>query len=646
MIDPAAYDHAVALAATPSSALHHHAYATGSTSSDNHSTSSGGGLLSAPISPPLPSRSRASRVMSGWRSSAGPSRSGSGNSTPRAPAHPRYSVAPSVAARQSSYAASVSLSKHTSALYEKYNLQADPGRWEDNAELDDALHDPKAQEPLRMRVIFSSRGFRNLGCLTITVLALLALFLGYPLTQYFTDPTYGTFLFGTSGNINLNSSKQVPDIGNHGLIDWDTPQDAYEIDSFHDPGTRLQLVFSDEFEMNGRSFYPGDDPYWEALDLHYWATNNLEWYDPSAITTRSGALEINLTYVDDITQNHNLHYKGGIMTTWNKFCYRGGLLLANVMLPGATNVFGLWPAIWTIGATLDGTWPYSYDSCDVGTLPNQTTPDGSGPAAALNTGPDGGSLSYQPGQRLSRCTCPGESHPGPVHDDGTFVGRSAPEIDVFEAQIGGSPSARLGQVSQSAQWAPFNPNYEWYNTSENMVVKSFDISHQNSWSGGVYQATTSVVSTTNQDCYQLAKGCYATQGFEYVPGYDGAYITWITNNAVSWTLNAAGVGADSRTGIAARSITNEPLYLLINLGISHAFGFVDTSHLTFPATMRVDWVRVYQHPDRINIGCDPADMPTSAYINTYMEAYTNPNLTVWEDDFHQPWPKNKLMGDC
>jgi hypothetical protein len=32
----------------------------------------------------------------------------------------------------------------------------------------------------------------------------------------------------------------------------------------------MQLVFSDEFRVDGRTFYPGDDPYWEAVDLHYW----------------------------------------------------------------------------------------------------------------------------------------------------------------------------------------------------------------------------------------------------------------------------------------------------------------------------------------------------------------------------------------
>ncbi len=60
-----------------------------------------------------------------------------------------------------------------------------------------------------------------------------------------------------------------------------------------------------------------------------------------------------------------------------------------------------------------------------------------------------------PGQRLSACTCPGEAHPGPQRQDGSYVGRSAPEIDLFEALVFG----KRGQVSQSAQWAPFNVSF-------------------------------------------------------------------------------------------------------------------------------------------------------------------------------------------
>jgi hypothetical protein len=42
-----------------------------------------------------------------------------------------------------------------------------------------------------------------------------------------------------------------------------------------DPSKQMQLVFSDEFNTDGRSFYPGDDPYWEAVDLNYWVTKIL-----------------------------------------------------------------------------------------------------------------------------------------------------------------------------------------------------------------------------------------------------------------------------------------------------------------------------------------------------------------------------------
>lgn len=118
------------------------------------------------------------------------------------------------------------------------------------------------------------------------------------------------------------------------------------------------------------------------------------------------------------------------------------------------------------GATLEGLWPYSYDSCDVGTVSNQSV-NGVPPAASVNGDQGkGGVLSYLPGQRLSRCTCqdaPDGSggsrldHPGPRHSNGDWVGRAAPEIDVFEAQVTdgspGHPGVLTGQVSQSAQWA-------------------------------------------------------------------------------------------------------------------------------------------------------------------------------------------------
>lgn len=71
----------------------------------------------------------------------------------------------------------------------------------------------------------------------------------------------------------------------------------------------------------------------------------MEWYDPAAITTKGGALEITLSQ----KETHGLNYEGGMMSTWNKFCFTGGLIETAVTLPGMNNIAGLWPAIWTMG---------------------------------------------------------------------------------------------------------------------------------------------------------------------------------------------------------------------------------------------------------------------------------------------------------
>ncbi|KAF8213214.1 glycoside hydrolase family 16 protein [Mycena galopus ATCC 62051] len=289
-------------------------------------------------------------------------------------------------------------------------------------------------------------------------------------------------------------------------------------------------------------------------------------------------------------------------------------------------------------------WPYTYDACDVGTAPNQTI-NSLPQAATINGDPGaGGALSYLPGQRLSRCTCQGESHPGPIHSsDGSYVGRSAPEIDIFEAQI----SDNLGQVSQSAQWAPFNNEYIWFNTSENLIIPDLTNSILNSYMGGSFQQATSVVTNTSQQCYQLIDPtCFQIFGFEYQPGFSNAYISWISDGKVSWTLNQAGMAADTVVEIDQRPVPQEPLYIIANLGMSTNFGTVDLADLTFPAIMRVDYIRVYQPTNAINIGCDPADFPTAAYINQYPEVHFDPNLTTWRDDYGQPFPKNRLIDKC
>lgn len=86
--------------------------------------------------------------------------------------------------------------------------------------------------------------------------------------------------------------------------------------------------------MDGRTFYPGDDPFWEAVDLWYGATADLEWYDPSQVITKDGNLQITMDLVQDPTQNHLLQYKSGMLQSWNKFCFTSGYIEVAVSLPG------------------------------------------------------------------------------------------------------------------------------------------------------------------------------------------------------------------------------------------------------------------------------------------------------------------------
>lgn len=88
--------------------------------------------------------------------------------------------------------------------------------------------------------------------------------LGYPILTHFLKKKpsdQGGFNVG-----GINGTGQIAKMpGNFALIDLDTPQSAYTQASYNDPTEIMDLVFSDEFNLDGRTFYPGDDPFWEAV---------------------------------------------------------------------------------------------------------------------------------------------------------------------------------------------------------------------------------------------------------------------------------------------------------------------------------------------------------------------------------------------
>jgi hypothetical protein len=141
------------------------------------------------------------------------------------------------------------------------------------------------------------------------------------------------------------------------LIDPDTPKSAMTRKSTFDDAD-LKLVFSDEFNENNRTFYPGDDPFWTAPDIWYGVTQDIDWYDPDAVTTYGGTLQLRL----DRFPNHGVQFRSGMLNSWNQLCFKGGVFEVSLSLPGPAGVPGLWPGVWSMGnlgrpgyrATTDG----------------------------------------------------------------------------------------------------------------------------------------------------------------------------------------------------------------------------------------------------------------------------------------------------
>lgn len=140
--------------------------------------------------------------------------------------------------------------------------------WDKDPDLDDALHNPDMPGRAdRSFTIFSARGWMNAGALFLLVAGLLVLFAGYPIIQYYSHPPPKITGYNLGG---INATGQIPNLpGLTTLIDPDTPTSAYKRTGWD--GKTYDLVFSDEFNTDGRTFYPGDDPFWEAVDLQYWS---------------------------------------------------------------------------------------------------------------------------------------------------------------------------------------------------------------------------------------------------------------------------------------------------------------------------------------------------------------------------------------
>ena len=421
------------------------------------------------------------------------------------------------------------------------------------------------------------------------------------------------------------------------------------------PTENLYLVFSDEFEEQGRKFGVEDqDARWTAGDLYYFPTQDIEVYKPEQVTTWNGKAVITLEKafpplsakslqpdgkIWDVTKN----YKSGMMNSWNKWCYTGGYLEMSVQLPGNDQIPGFWPAFWAMGnlgragymPSTAGLWPYSYDVCGDGSSQATATPGSKVPSQIL---PQCVQKPYD--QEYINRTKYGMQE---------GVARNAPEFDVFEVIVtpGGGSSA-----SQTLQMAPLlPPGQSWTDLQfydDNNLADGVNYpgaltylnTNFNGWTGvngrpgNEYQDSISAVSHLNSSFYTGQH----TFGVDWAPG---EYMRWYVDGLFAYEINPNALLP--RTGtysngtqytIGERMIPVEPMYIIFNLGMSKDFGEVDIENLQIPAYMLVDYIRVYQRGDKMNVGCSPPEKPTDQWINCHKEDY----MTSSKDEI--------LFGPC
>ena len=208
-----------------------------------------------------------------------------------------------------------------------------------------------------------------------------------------------------------------------------------------DPAVRTyDLVFSDEFNAPHRTFEDGSDPRWTALDKNDYTNDAQHYYSPRNARTDSGgnlvitteSADTDVVGFNDVTRENERvtkHFRSAMLQSWDKFCFAGGILEAEMSLPGRHDVGGLWPAFWMLGnlarhtyvGSSEHVWPWASTRC---TEKGRT-------AQMVNA-------------------CDRAVHYGMERG----VGRGAPEIDVFEVQAG-NVAAGSGDFARMPVGQPF-----------------------------------------------------------------------------------------------------------------------------------------------------------------------------------------------
>jgi len=430
------------------------------------------------------------------------------------------------------------------------------------------------------------------------------------------------------------------------------------------PGT-YELVFSEEFNVPGRSFADGSDPRWTALEKNDYTNAALHYYSvANAATNDNGELVITTEAADTLIigedekdpkkkTRETKHFKSAMLQTWNKFCFTGGIIEAQATMPGKSNIGGLWPAFWLLGNLARHTyvgssqhiWPFSSNLCTEKAFWAQ-----------------------------DMSACNGVAHYGMAKG----VGRGSPEIDIFEVQPGPIKAnteiyleSSVGQpyMSASFQVAPGRPDSrpgggywpgpgQWYdgltggdNTSLNINFYGNYNHFKNDPNPERSDYWSDAISYNRQldESHFNSSHVYRLEWDVPTEEKDG-YLRWYLDGKLVLDINGTGV----RQGGTGSEVSTEPSYILLNTAVSSQWGFplkcpgdcpckeYDCNSKNYaercgfsegfcdmmtkgknPPQYKIDWVRVYQDPtkEEQKVGCSTPERPTRRYIEAHEKLY-------------------------
>lgn len=459
-------------------------------------------------------------------------------------------------------------------------------------------------------------------------------------------------------------------------------------------GRELSLRFSDEFNQEGRGFGPGEDSWFEAVEKPDESNQSIEFYNSSReyVTTKEGCLIISTRavkteykqWVEDRdyngTKTFGRNYTSGMIQSWNKMCFTGGVLEMRIKLPGHADSGGIWPAAWLMGNLARGTWmestsfqwPWSYNKCRKDSVIEGLDPFGK--------------------QEINACD------PNPGYGMHPHQGRGAPEIDIFEVMPGHEMPMK-GDVkafmSSSLQISPGIPkelrptngkplvdpntgirsNKTWYEGIEHTPRGEFNDGFWGQECGPELDRTPGSIHKYMEDAISLNSDLESTHfenhhtyRLEWQPGNSGdpknpGYLQWWLDD--EFILGIEGKSLQDLTGA---EIPFEPMYLTLNTAISHRWGMpepcpkdqCDACWVCYdcmnpecqcslpkgmrrcknlPAVMSIDWIRIYQDEtdESHTFGCSPPAYPTAEFIAAHPDRYAPWKPYKGSDSSWYPW---------